>query len=208
MRWDMQTVRGTNTVLIMSQMTAQAGIKKHGDRAIEALLAEFCQLDDKSVFQPREASSSTIKQKSDALRAINLIKEKRCGKLKGRTCADGRSQKGLYDKQHTTSPTVSTDGLMVSLVTDSLEQRDVATADVTGAYLNADMDEFVLIKLSGDATDIMCEANNNYKKFVTVEKRKKGPILTAVKGFVWMCEISFVMVRAFCLHNTRNGFYT
>jgi hypothetical protein len=42
------------------------------------------------------------------------------------------------------SPTVSTDALMLSLMIDSLEGRDVATANITGAYLHADMDEFVL----------------------------------------------------------------
>jgi hypothetical protein len=37
---------------IMTQMTATARIKKHGQKAIDALLKEFCQLDDKSVFAP------------------------------------------------------------------------------------------------------------------------------------------------------------
>ena len=56
---------------MMTQMTANAGIKKHGDKAVEALLAEFCQLDDKSVFKPLKAESMTGQQKRDALRAIN-----------------------------------------------------------------------------------------------------------------------------------------
>jgi Reverse transcriptase (RNA-dependent DNA polymerase) len=191
---------------IMTQMTAQVGIKKHGDKAVEALLAEFCQLDDKSVFQPREASELTSKQKYGALRAINLIKEKRCGKLKGRTCADGRSQKGLYDKQQTTSPTVSTDALMVSLMIDSLEQRDVATADVTGAYLNADMDEFVLIKLSGDATDIMCTANNEYKNFVTTENGKKVLYLQLLKALYGCVRSALLWYELFVSTLEEMGF--
>ena len=154
---------------VMTQMTANAGIKKHGDRAVEALLEEFCQLDDKGVFEPKDAKILTGQQKRDALRAINLIKEKRCGKLKGRTCADGRSQRGLYTKEQTASPTVSTDSLMLSLMIDALEQRDVATADVAGAYLHAEMDEFVLIKLTGDAVNIMCKANKKYEAYVTLE---------------------------------------
>ena len=39
--------------------------------------------------------------------------------------------------------TVSTDALMISLMIDAKERRDVATADVEGAYLHADMEEFV-----------------------------------------------------------------
>jgi hypothetical protein len=152
---------------VMTQMTATAGIKKHGERAVDALFKEFCQLDDKSVFLPVDAKSLTRDQKYKALRAINLIKEKRCGKLKGRTCADGRAQKNLYTKEETTSPTVSTDALMLSLMIDSLEQRDVATADVVGAYLLADMDDYTLLKLTGDTVNIMCNVNAKYIPFVS-----------------------------------------
>jgi hypothetical protein len=84
-----------------------------------------------------------------ALRAINLIKEKRDGRLKGRTVADGRPQRSLYTKYETASPTVSTDALMLSIMIDAHEGRDVATADVAGAYLKADMDDFVIMKFTG-----------------------------------------------------------
>jgi len=48
---------------VMTQMTATAGIKKHGQLAIDALLAEFGQLDDKSVFEACVASTLTKEQK-------------------------------------------------------------------------------------------------------------------------------------------------
>ena len=48
-----------------------------------------------------------------------------------------------------------------------VEDRHVVVADITGAYLNADMDDFVLIQLSGDDVDMMCNANPDYKKFIT-----------------------------------------
>ena len=59
----------------------------------------FSQLDDKTVFEGVNAATLTRKQKRKALRAINLIKEKRCGKLKGRTVADGSAQRDLYTKE-------------------------------------------------------------------------------------------------------------
>jgi hypothetical protein len=158
---------------IMTQMTATAGIKKHGQAAVDALLQEFCQLDSKNVFEPLDASTLTASQKREALRAVNLIKEKRSGKLKGRTCAEGRSQRSKYTKEETTSPTVSTDALMISLMIDAKERCDVATADVEGAYLHADMEEFVFLKLVGEAVDIMCQVNPKYEKFVVIENGKK-----------------------------------
>ena len=158
---------------IMTQMTATAGIKKHGQAAVDALQQEFCQLDSKDVFDPVDALTLTAGQKREAFRAVNLIKEKRSGKLKGRTCADCRSQRAHYTKEETTLSTVSTDVLMLSLMIDAKEGRDVATADVKGAYLHADMEDFVILKLVGEAVDIMCQVNPKYKKFVVVKHGKK-----------------------------------
>jgi hypothetical protein len=156
-------------------MTATAGIKKHGQKAVDALVSkEFCQLDDKSVFAAVNAGALSAKQKSAALQAINLIKEKRDGSIKGQSCADGRPQRVLYTKEQLASPTVSTDALMISLMVDANERRDVATADVVGAYLLADMDEFVLLKLTGQSFKIMCTVNDTYyTPFVVIKNGKK-----------------------------------
>jgi len=101
---------------IMTQMTATAGIKKHGQAAVDTLLQEFCQLNSENVFEPLDASTLTASQRQEAVCAVNFIEEKRSGKLKGRTCANGRSQRSKYTKEETTSPTVSTDALMISLM--------------------------------------------------------------------------------------------
>ena len=49
----------------------------------------------------------------------------------------------------------------------------MVVADVTGAYLNADMDDFVLIWLSGEDVDMMCDANPAYADFITNDNGKK-----------------------------------
>ena len=48
---------------IVTQMTATAGIKKHGQAAVDVLLQEFCQLDSNNVFEPLDASTLTASQK-------------------------------------------------------------------------------------------------------------------------------------------------
>ena len=101
-----KTIQKYITGFMLTQMTATAGIKKHGQRAIEAPMNEFLQLHNKDVFEPMHAHKLTNDQKRRALRAINLIKEKRCGKLKGRTVADGSMQRNRYTKEETTSPTI------------------------------------------------------------------------------------------------------
>jgi hypothetical protein len=91
------------TGFIMTQMTAKAGIKKHARAAIHALYQEFPQLHDLTIFKGRRVCELTRKQNRGALRAISVIKEKRCGKLKGRTVGDGRVQRELYTKEETSS---------------------------------------------------------------------------------------------------------
>jgi hypothetical protein len=88
----------------MTQMTAKAGIKQFGRAAEEALMKEFAQLEDLSVYQSVNPHSLSQEQRKGALRAINLIKEKRDGRIKGRTVADGRTQRHLYNKSETASP--------------------------------------------------------------------------------------------------------
>jgi hypothetical protein len=52
---------------VMTQMTATAGIKKHGQKAIDALFQEFAQLKDKKVFQPLNATTLSVTEKRGAL---------------------------------------------------------------------------------------------------------------------------------------------
>ena len=52
-------LQSTITGFIMTQMTATAGIKKHGERVVEAMFMEFCQLDDQSVFRGLMTSKLT-----------------------------------------------------------------------------------------------------------------------------------------------------
>jgi len=191
---------------LLTQMTASRGIKKHGQRAVDALFQEFGQLDKKTVFEPQHARDLTKEQKKEALRAINLIKEKRDESLKGRSCADGSTQRNKYPKEQTASPTVSNDALMLSIMVDSLEERDVATADVVGAYLLADMDEYTLLKLSGEAVDILCKVNSRYEQFVTMEHGQRVLYLKLLKALYGCVRSALLWYQLFVGTLERIGF--
>ena len=81
---------------------------------------------------------------------ITVIKEKRSGVLKGMSCVDGRPQRAYNSKEEAASPTTALESLLVTLLNDAWEEKDVATADVVRAYLNAYMEDFVVVKLVGD----------------------------------------------------------
>ena len=92
------------------------------------------------MIAPEDLANLTEDNKKKALAAVNLIKEKRCGKIKGRSCANGSKQrKYLKEDKMVELPTVSTEANIASLVVDAFEERDVAIYDVQGAFLQPDI---------------------------------------------------------------------
>ena len=85
-----------------------------------------------------DASTLTEVEKQKALPAVNLIKEKWNGVIKGRSCVDGSKQrKYLKQDESVASPTASLEYLLVSLLIDAYEGRDVGTYDVPSAHLQS-----------------------------------------------------------------------
>ena len=112
----------------------------------------------------------TVEQRNRALRAITLVEQKRSGKLKGRTVADGRGQRDYLTKEEAASPTVSLEALFLSCAIDAYEERYVVTSDISGAFLQADMDDFVLVVFEGVIVDLLCQLRNDYKEHIFVTK--------------------------------------
>ena len=65
------------------------------------------------------------------------------------------------------------ESLTLSLIIDAHEGRDVAIAEVVGAYLKAKMEDYVLVKLVGKEVDIRCKVSEEYEEFVGLEKGKR-----------------------------------
>lgn len=119
---------------------------------------------DYKTFHGRKASELTPEQKKKAANMINLIEEKinrghtaANPVIRARSCYNGKVQRGLYTKEETASPTVSTDGFFITSIIDAIEERDVAITDVKGAYLNANMKGEVLMKITGKEIDLFLE---------------------------------------------------
>jgi len=156
---------------MMAQISVKKGLKNFGERAADAIMEEFSQLHNKKIFVPRYFHEITSEQRRKYLRAITLVNEKKSGKIKGRTIANGRSQREYVDPADAASPTVSLEGLLLTCVIESKEERDVATADVSGAFLQADMDKFVTVIFTGSMVDLLIRTNVIYEEYVYVTKR-------------------------------------
>ena len=175
---------------LFNQMSFRKGKAKHGNAALDVMMKELAQLNDMKVLDPVSPSDLTFEQRKNALRAVHLIKEKRDGSLKGRMCVDGSPQRSLYNREDTASPTVSSDALMLGLIVDAHERRDVAVADVRGAYLHAENDEDTIMVLEDDIVGIMESVDAVYTKFIHTDRKGKR------KLYVHLTKALYGLVRS------------
>ena len=148
---------------MVTQLMDHEGIAKHGEKVVEALMKEYAQLDEFNVLKLLDAASLTKEEKAGSLQVLNLLKEKRDGTLKGRTCVDRRQQQSYISKEVSAPPTCSNDALMLVLIQAAHEGRKIHTNNVRGACLHAEMDYFEVIKLQGQIVDILCEMKPEYR---------------------------------------------
>lgn len=181
--------------VIFNQMTAKRGMKLFGERAVAAMFKEYKQLNEgavpgKPVLGPIDPDTLTPADRQQALEAVNLIKEKRDGKIKGRTCANGSEQKKfLKEDESVASPTCSVESLMSTLIIDAYEGRDIAIYDVPGAFLQSDIpkNKKILMIIRGDFVDIMCEVNPEYEQYVRTDKKGRKYLYVRVLQAIYGC---------------------
>ena len=104
--------------LAFTQISAREGLRRFGERAANALITEWLQLDQLDEFEGVKFASITPENRKKALHLVQLIKEKRCGKIKGRNCADERKQSSYISEEDATSPTVHGEAVLISCMID------------------------------------------------------------------------------------------
>ena len=146
------------------------------------------QLHNVKVFTSIDASNLTEEQKKQAIGSLIFLKEKRDGRIKGRACANGSTQRTLCAKEDAASPTVSVEAVLMSCVIDAKEKRHVATTDIPGAFLHADMNDFVIMKIEGRLAELMVDVDRNvYSKYLTRDGRGKALLYVVLKKALYGC---------------------
>jgi hypothetical protein len=70
---------------------------------------------------------------------------------------------------------VSIEASLISSTIDAHEEWDVATIDIPGAFMQAEMDELVHMKLEGTMVELLGKIDRAmYRKFVTISKKGKS----------------------------------
>jgi hypothetical protein len=182
----------------MTQYTVNKGLK---------VLSEMKQLHDRKAVKPKSGNQITCKERHDSLRYLMFLKEKRCGKIKGRGCADGRKQRDFLTKEETSSPTVAIGSVMLSCTIDAHEHRDVATTDIPGAFLQTDMEGNVHMVLEGKMAELLARLDPKlYRKHIMIKKGKPIMHVQLKKALYGTLHASLLFWKDLSKNLTDRGF--
>jgi hypothetical protein len=127
----------TLEVIAMTQHSVKRGLKVFGNRGTQAELKELRQLHDRKVLEPKGQNEMTGQERHNSFRYLMFLKETCYGAIKGRGYVDGRKQSEYTPKEETSSPMVAIKSLMLSCIINAKEGRDVAAANIPGAFMFA-----------------------------------------------------------------------
>jgi len=124
------TIRQVSRAYKYAHVSTKGVTKRYGYKALDTVFKKFAQLDNKSIFDPRYAEISTSIEKYDVLHLLTMVKEKHDGKVNGRGRVDRRKQRIYIAKEDVVPSTVQLERLILSLLIDAYEGRDVVILDV------------------------------------------------------------------------------
>jgi len=185
-----------------------AGLKRFGERGETAVAKELNQFNMLNTFIPLDANNLTYDQRRSALASLIFLTEKRNGDVKARACANGAPQREHIAKDETTSPTVTNEANFTLAAIAAHERRHVATMDLPGAFLHADNDSFVIMKMTGKLAELMVKtAPNIYCKYV-IEDSSGKPILYVQlqKALYGMLKSALLFYKKLVSDLTHMGF--
>ena len=138
----------------------------------------------KGVFRPVHHDGLSDEQRKKILRSIMFLKLKRDGRLKARLVADGRLQAFFGTESEVSSPPASAESVFLTLAVDAAEEREVVVADIEGAYLEAYMEEEVLMEVDGDLAAVIVEMMPQWASFLRSNNKLTLVLVKALYGCI------------------------
>jgi hypothetical protein len=98
-QYDFYQVEPDVVAAIMTQLSLNAGLKEWGDRAFTAARFEMKQLHLRNTFKPKHWRDLSQVQRQRVMESHMFLKQKRDGKIKGRTVSGGKSSATTYPRR-------------------------------------------------------------------------------------------------------------
>ena len=96
---------------------------------------------------PEDASKLTRAERVRALSLLMFLKQKCCGKVKGRACINGAPQQAYIPKEDAASPTVAMESAFITGAIAAHKRHRVRCFDIPGAFLHTLTNKDVLMVL-------------------------------------------------------------
>jgi hypothetical protein len=176
-------------------------------------MSELKQLHERVCFTPINVSELTPSERKKAMMALMLLTEKRDGAVKGRMVYNGKPSRDWLMKEDAASPTASLESILITGVIDAYEKRDVMTADVPNAFIQAPMpevkpgDERVMMKITGVLVDMLVQlCPEIYGPYVVFEKGMKVLYVQVLRAIYGMLQAALLWYNKFKKDLEGQGF--
>jgi hypothetical protein len=118
-----------------------------------------------------------------------FLKQKRDGKIKGRTVDGGKKQREYISKEDASSPSVAMEAVLLSCIIDAKEGRDVSVVEIPNAFVQTRVEnekDMAFIKIRGVLVDILVEiAPYVYKSYVSRDKKGMKQLLVQCQNALY-----------------------
>jgi hypothetical protein len=101
---------------IMTQLSLKTGLNEWGEEAFMATQSEMKQLHFRNTLNPKHRRELSQVQRQTVLESHMFLKQKRDGKIKGRTVVGGNKQRDFISKEDASSLTVATESVLLSCI--------------------------------------------------------------------------------------------
>ena len=134
---------------VITQMGMKKGIKTFVQAGVDAVQKQPKHIHNSEAMKPMHSHEMSSEQSRALLQYLIFLKKNRDGKIKGRGCADKQKQCKTTSKDDAIAPTVAIESVMLLCTMNAKECQEVATVNISGAFMQADMDETVHVRLEG-----------------------------------------------------------
>lgn len=186
------------------------GLKMFGDKAKQAVNKEMKQLHNRAVFKPIHVHEMTQLERKRAMESLIFLVEKRDGRIKARTCANGSTQRSYISKDEAASPTAATQAVLLTSIIEAKQGRDVMVIDAPNAFVQTDVppqEEKIVMKIKGVLVDILLElCPGVYDDYVVYENGEKVVYVEIMKALYGMLIASLLWYKKFRADVEKIGF--
>ena len=198
-----QAKKTLKSVSFAETYSLKRGLAKFGEKGHEAALGEMKQLHQRDCFYPIHPDKLSPSERKKVLESLIFLVEKRDGRIKARTCANGSVQRVYMDKEDAASPTVSTEAIVLTAVIDAMEGRDVATVDLPNAFIQTKVGkdkngDKIVMKVRGPLVDMLVSLDPlQYQDKVVIEGGQKVLYLVVTRAIYGMLQSALLFYKKF-----------